>query len=432
MGDGKLTAAIIIVVIVIVILLLVVFRASYAQSPSDYGEWSPFNTTLCLNEGQGCSVEGTSQRYRTCTPNATTGFGCIDTSGVHTFKPEVEDVPCNVVCFTSVWENVNTTSCSVFDDVQGTILGASQVCRNPDQFTLIKATRECVVQDSTGTNACVKSNGSLASVGEQETLLIPCSTLPDCFEGEWGPCPPSGITVSEDCGAPSGDCGRLILDSNSAKCFQDIGGNQVEVSSSNCYPPDDPGPCDRQCFNFPCTTYPAGYANISDLISDGSDSVFVELYDSVSGDYLCADWVLTQQADAIAQQDILGTSDVDTSFQAAGDHMRFRIIPSQLYAADGAFYLLAHLPYSGQTGIAFWNATKITVKEFDLPGVLGETLDDVLPAEELFNFVGGSAPYILNQYVPGPTLTDLFCSGVGCINATLCTEPWNNVDDVCV
>ena len=437
MAKGTLTALIVIVIIVIAIVLMVLLRSSYAQPTSDFGTWSTFDTTLCLNENQGCGVAGTSQRFRTCTPNERTGNGCINLAGVHTFKKEVEDVECSVVCFTSQWDNITSVPCSVYDDAQGTMLAPSQTCRNPDQFTLRKITRECVSKDNTGTNACVKNDGSIAAVGEVETLLIPCNDIDDCFQGEWGICPPPGVTVSEDCGGTAAQCGVILADSADAPCFQEIGGEQVSVDPINCFPPDDPGPCPRQCFNFPCASYPTGYSNIADLLSDGSMNVFVELWDDTSGDYICADWAAGQEADSISQVPILGTTPtpgyLDVAIINGGTPVRFRIIPSQANAANGAFYLAAHVPNSGELGIVTWTGSVLRIIEFDLPGAIGDSLDDV-PGLDLFQFTEASDPWILNHYVPGmtPTVTDIYCSGTPCLNATLCTEPWANVDDVCV
>lgn len=434
MTKGTFTALIAITVIVIAIVLMVILRSSYAQPRSDFGTWSDYDTTVCLNEGQGCNVKGVSQRYRTCTPNATTGYGCITDAGLHTFKPEITEVECNVVCYTSVWDDVNTAPCKVYDDLAGTTVSGTQTCRNPDQYTYVKSTRVCVPLDSTGTNACIKSNGSLAAIGETETVTTNCSSIPDCYLGQWGACPILPA-IGEDCGGSASECGVLVADQVPAVCYQTIAGEQIPVASSNCYPPDDPGPCPRECFNFPCATYPVGYSNIASLLSDNSESVFVELYESASGDYLCADWAsVAQRNDAIANVDVLGSGEVDIDIIPAGDRIRFRIVPSQLHAADGACYLLAHLPFSGQQGIVGWDGAKLFVSALTIGGNVGDSLDDITPQLDLFQFTEASEPWILNHYTPGmpATVVDLYCSALPCLKATLCTEPWANVDDTCI
>lgn len=130
MARGNGIAIVVILIIVIIILLVWVFRGIYERSTADFGTWNEFQTTLCLNEGQDCTVEGTSQRFRTCNPNPRTGYGCIDTNGVHTYKPETIDVSCNTLCFTSVFEVTVADPCSVYLDEAGTTLATNQTCRN--------------------------------------------------------------------------------------------------------------------------------------------------------------------------------------------------------------------------------------------------------------------------------------------------------------
>ena len=440
MAKGTLVVMIIIITILVIVTLLILLRSEYNRPASDFGTWSAFNTTLCLNSNQGCDVSGTSQRYRTCTPNARTGYGCIDSNGKHTFKPEIVDVDCDIVCYTSVWDNFVNEPCTVFDDLAGTTTSTNQNCRNPDQFTYSKITRECVAQDSTGTNGCVKSNGSLASIGETETVLIPCDDIDDCFQGEWGSCPPSTITVSADCGGNASECGVLLQDQFDAPCFQTINGNLVQVNSSNCFPPDDPGPCSRQCFNFPCAAYPTGYSNISDFLSDGSTNVFIRFFNQ-NGDYVCADWASpAQEQAAVNQQPVIGDASLpgggqlDVAIMNSGDEMRFQIIPSQTYNTDGAFYLIAHVPFSGQQGICSWTGSNIRVVEFGLPGTLGQSLDDI-PGLDLFRMIGPSGgPWNLVHWVPGapPTETQIYCNNSNCLNADVCTQPWENINDLCM
>ena len=84
-----------------------------------------------------------------------------------------------------------------------------------------------------------------------------------------------------------------------------------------------------------------------------------------------------------------------------------KIIPSQAEVPNGAFYILAYLPYSGQEGIVEWDGAKLIIKERPALGI-GDTFDDVLPDEDLFVLTGASAPYTLNTYVlPIPTITPI-------------------------
>jgi hypothetical protein len=255
---------IIVVVLVIVVIIVVVFllRNLYSRNTSDFGTWSDFSQTICLNENQGCQVPGKSTKVRYCTPNSRTGFGCIDSNEVHTFKPEKIEVSCTPACYSSTWTPNQETSCTVFDDQEGTMFSTNQNCKNPPQFTYETQTRVCATFDNTGPNACVKSDGTLASVGESETILFPCETVPNCFPGTWIACPPSNLALNENCGATAGDCGRVVMSSQAAACVVD----GIETNPTNCYAPDNPGPCARWCFNYPCDSWPAGFANITNYL----------------------------------------------------------------------------------------------------------------------------------------------------------------------
>lgn len=279
--------AIIVVIVIAIILILVLALNSTFRDESSFGTWSPFQTTTCLNEGQPCTVEGVAQRFRVCTPNPTTGKGCLDSNGKQTFQNEVIRVPCTPICFTSVWSDITETPCSVYSDVEGTTLAVDQSCfnNNPQEFTYEKLTRTCVARDLEGTNGCVKQDGSLAVLGEVETILTSCETIPPCFTAEWVPC---GATVQlqAQCDATAANCGRVIADSVQAECQEIIDGVPTVVPISNCNPNDNPGPCPADCFNFPCLTWPAvGYGNIA-----GFQNFYLEFFNTISGDYLEHDY----------------------------------------------------------------------------------------------------------------------------------------------
>lgn len=302
MARGNGLAVVVVIVIVVAILLIVLFRQQFERSPSDFGTWNEFQTTLCLNDGQGCTVPGTSQRFRTCNPNTVTGNGCITMDGRHTFLPETINVPCTPICFESVWDDDITTPCTVYDDQAGTIVSANQTCRNnnPDQYTYTKVSRTCVSADASGANGCVKQDGTLAVIGESESISLPCSTIPECFPLTWQPCGPTGL-ATDNCGGPASDCGRLIPSTTPALCLEETSPGVFVDNPSLCNPLDDPGPCNINCFNYPCTTYPAGYGAFISLFGP-----FVEFFDIMSGNYIEHDLAL--YTFAIAPNGVLTTS----------------------------------------------------------------------------------------------------------------------------
>ncbi len=434
-SKGTRTAIILVIIILIAVLLVVLLRSLYITPASSYGTWSDYATTFCLNEGQGCSSQGVQKKYRTCKPNPNTGYGCLDSSGNQNFGTEYTNQTCNTVCYSSIWTDTSTTGCVVFDDSAGTIIAGNQTCRNPNQFNYQKIVRECVANDPSGSNACVKADGStLANVGDIETVLIPCTTVTDCFQGQWQPCG-SNFEV-KDCGGGATDCGRVIPDTVPAKCIKNIAGVPTEVSSTECYPPDDPGPCPAKCFNFPCIAYPPNYSNISSFISDNSQDVFVEIQDSTSLDKIEANYTPAQATAAANNQDVFQFSPgyVATQFANTGATIRFRIIPSQAEAANGGFYLVAALPGNGQIGTVRYSTLNMRLEVIPQvsPANLGETLDDVMPRPDLFS-ITGTGPYKLNLYtLPGPILIDLFCTGPPpCLNLIACNCPCGTCSGIC-
>jgi hypothetical protein len=251
---------ILVVVVIIVVAILVVFftRSAYSRNNGNFGTWSAYNQSVCLNEGQGCLVAGTASQYRTCTPNTTTGYGCIDSSGNQTFLPESTSVACTPSCYSSTWQAETITPCTLYSDAAGTIVAGSQTCSVSGQFAYTEETQTCKAFDATGPSACVYPDGSQAAVGDTQTILSPCYTIPPCYPGTWVPCQTTGF-FSENCGGTSTQCGELIAATVPASCI--VG--STTVANSQCDPASDPGPCNGNCFNFPCTTYPAGFASIA-------------------------------------------------------------------------------------------------------------------------------------------------------------------------
>ncbi|MFS8160394.1 MAG: hypothetical protein ACMG6E_09365, partial [Candidatus Roizmanbacteria bacterium] len=431
--------------------------------------------------------------------------------GKQTFQPEQTEVTCTPLCRTAIWSDDTITPCTVYDDQSGTMVSGTQTCRNnnPNQYTYTKVQRTCVIKDTSGTNACIKNDGSVANIGDTENVLFPCASVPDCYLGHWSPCPPS-ITVSDNCGGSASDCGRVIPDTSNATCLIESspGVFTVDVGATSCNPADDPGPCNRSCFNYPCTTYPTGYADFIALFGP-----FVEFYEDVTNKYLEPDFATVsypinpngvsttigsnivsilsaghpfldgQQVDlagltatggisalilnqtyivanvtpisfqvqvsfnatstalgggvtgtagydqgarAMAPSPVFTSSgEVKTKFAttSALDRIRWRLIPSQNEAATEGFYLIGHLPYNAELGIADWNGSVITLNIAPNLSV-GQTYDDV-PGLQLFTLVGAGPAYRLDVYAPGPIVgPEVYVCGVTpCIRANNFTEP---------
>jgi hypothetical protein len=89
--------------------------------------------------------------------------------------------------------------------------------------------------------------------------------------------------------------------------------------------------------------------------------------------------------------------------------------------SNGAFYMLCHLPYNGQTGLVGWDGANLVVGLLPNIGV-GDTFDDAIPRPDMFTFSEASSPFALNSYeLPGPVVTDLFCVGPGgCLTFSTC------------
>jgi hypothetical protein len=512
---GLLQTIILVVVVIVVIVTVYLLRSLYERNLADFGTWSDFQTTICDNGAQGCTVAGISHKYRTCTPNARTGYGCIDSKGKHTYKDEKLEVKCNPPCYSAIWSGEQTSACEVYDDLAHTTLASNQTCKNPPQFTYQRNFKTCIPFDSEGPVACVRIDGNLANVGDTEEFFRTCDTIPDCYPGTWQPCPSPVSVVNEYCGGTVAQCGEVIPTTTSGVCAI----NDVPVASSNCYPPDNPGPCPRTCFNYPCdATWPAGFTNVN-----GQLGGFVEVFESVNG--LVPDWLhvviacganpiatnnasanivittptphgipvgefvaitgvagtvngiaatkingfrqvtavtsttLTFVADGPAtstgvgggttvqlEQDPQGAAqaqqDVYNSFgpvtlkfapSVAGERVRIRIVPSQAEVPSGAFYMLCHLPYNGQTGIVSWNGSALVVDKVPIL-TLGQTLDDVVPRPDLFKFTETTEPQFLHLYtLPGPVLTPLFCAGPGgCLTFSTCDGVVYDVLETCV
>lgn len=505
---------IIILVVVILVIIVVVFllRNLYIRNASDFGTWSDFSQTLCLNNNQGCQVSGTSQRVRYCTPNSRTGYGCIDSNGNQTFKPERIDTPCTPSCYSSVWSSSQPTACTVFDDQEATMFASNQTCRNPPQFAFETQTRVCQAFDNSGPSACLKSDGTVAAVGDSETIIFPCDTIPNCFQGTWVPCPPTELALNDNCGATVNDCGRVVMSSQAATCVID----GLEVPPTNCYAPDNPGPCARWCFNYPCDTWPNGFGNITDYLGK-----YLEIFNGVNAIEPVWDHILincaanpvgttasqasvkittplphgipagesvvvagvtgpvggipateinglrmiaaatpttitiltttaatattsgggssvTLEQDpetaAVNKLDVIGLfGPVATTLanNGAGTRVRFRVIPSQAEVANGAFYLVASLPFNGQVGLVSWNGSAFVIGPLPVLN-LGQTFDDYVPRPDMFVFTEPSEPQRLQSYtLPGPVLTDLFCGVTPCITTRQCTENISSLTDVC-
>tara|TARA_R110001632_G_scaffold148910_1_gene266152 strand:+ start:97 stop:1647 length:1551 start_codon:yes stop_codon:yes gene_type:complete len=283
MTSRGLVQTIILIIVIIAIVLIVYFgRSLYERDNTKFGTWSEFSQSICLNENEVCTVSGKSERRRVCTPNTTTGFGCIDTSGNQTFRPEIVQVDCSPTCYSSIWSENQNEICKVYDDINGTTVASNQSCVNPDQYRYTKVFRTCVAKDGEGSNACIRQNGSVANVGEIDEFLETCETMPECFPGTWQNCTSLSLNnITEQCSLVDTDCGRNVATTTTANCLY----NGNIVSTSLCFPPDDPGPCPATCFSYPCDgAWPAGFSNISSYLG-----LYLEIFDGVNA--LEPDWV---------------------------------------------------------------------------------------------------------------------------------------------
>jgi hypothetical protein len=287
-------------------------------------------------------------------------------------------------------------------------LATNQSCFNTGQFTFTETQRQCVTFDSSGSNSCIKPDGSTAAVNEIDSVTTPCSTIPNCFSGTWKACVDETANV-QDCGAPASGCGTVVPANTGTTsiCQELISGVLTTVPNSNCDPSLQPPDCTANtCFNFPCIAYIAGYSNISSILSSSDTTVYFELMDNTSMFICQANYTVSQSAAANTPSDVLGSGPVTTVFSAynAGDilDLRFNVIPSPANAATGGFYLFATLPGNAQVGIVSWDATNLwlVVNELALPSTLGQSLDDVLPQPQLFA-ITGTSPYVLNTQTGG-------------------------------
>jgi len=269
---GLVQVLVIVVIIVVAILVIFFTRSAYSRNTNNFGTWSAYDQSVCLNDGQGCLVAGTATQFRTCTPNTTTGYGCLDSNGNQTFLPESTTVTCTPSCYSSTWQTGTTTGCTVYNDAAGTMVASSQTCSLPGQYAFTEEIQTCKTFDATGPSACVYPDGSQAAVGDTQTVISPCYTIPSCYPGTWVPCQSAGV-VSENCGGTATQCGELIVATVPATCT--IG--SASVATSNCDPSTNPGPCTGNCFNYPCTTYPAGFANDAPYFG-----YFMEIFDGVN------------------------------------------------------------------------------------------------------------------------------------------------------
>lgn len=512
---GLIQTIILIIVIIVVIVVVYFGRSLYERDGTKFGTWSEFSQSVCLNDNQVCTVAGTSQRSRVCTPNPTTGFGCIDTKGNQTFRPEIIEDTCTPTCYSSIWSTTQSDTCKVYETADGSTVATNQACSNPDQFRLQRVFRECVTKDTEGSSACIRQDGSIANVGDTEEFFETCDTIPECYPGEWEACPSVSLNnISQQCSLVDTDCGRLVSATTSARCFF----NGDPVSTAFCFPPDNPGPCPATCFSYPCDgAYPAGFTDIAQFlgtyieISDGTnfiepDWVFVNVtcdpdpidttnasnvvvintpaaHPFAIGQRVVISGVPGPDLNGIPVDEINGTREIVaitatsitintltnanatssgggatveltqdpegsanlqleviesygpilTTFANTGidQRVRFQIVPSQAEVANGAFYLIAYIPISGQLGIVHLNGGNIEIRPTPVLA-LGETFDDIIPQPDLFKITETSAPYTLNHYTnPGPTLTPLFC-GATCITLSGCPNLVYTVGEVCI
>lgn len=425
MAKGTFTAIFTIVIIVIILILLFIFRGSYTRDTSKFGTWNTAYTTVCDNGGHGCTTSGTQSSIQTCTPNPKTNYGCIGSDGKITYDPMITKSTCNPTCYSSIWQDLTNTPCQVYLDPNGNTLAGNQSCYNTGQFTLTKEQRQCVAFDASGSNACIRTDGSTAAVNEIDSITTPCGTIPPCFPGTWKACTDNTLNV-QDCGGTAAQCGTVIPANSGTTsiCQELVGGVLMTVPDSNCDPSAKPPDCTNDlCFNFPCAAYPSGYSNISNLLSSSDTTVYFELMDNTSLKICQVNYTATQVSEANAPSNILVPSPicppippgdnvcptptggpVTTIFDnVANRNLRFNIIPSPANHGTGGFYLFATLPGNTQIGIVSWDSTNmwLVVSELNLPTTSGNSLDDLVPQPQLFAVTGTSTPYVLNTQTGG-------------------------------
>jgi len=286
--NGTKAAIIIVVTIIILIILAIILQSVYRVPTSEFGTWSPIVTTTCLNGGQSCTIAGTATQYQVCTPNPTTGFGCLDNNGNQTFLNMSSTITCNPTCYAAIWGSFIDTVCQVYTDNTATTLAPNQTCVNndPEEFSFTTTSRTCEPFDVTGTNACIKLDGSIAPIGYTESTAINCADIPPCYTGTWLPCTTN--TITQNCGGTATECGEVIPSTEPQQCQALVGGVPTIVPSSNCNPLQQGPDCAINCFNSPCTTWPAGYSNITAL-----QGMYVEFTNSITGKFLEASYTQT-------------------------------------------------------------------------------------------------------------------------------------------
>lgn len=282
---GTKPALIIVIIILVLIIFAIILQSVYKTPTSQFGTWSPIISTTCLNNGQSCTIKGTATQYQVCTPNPTTGFGCLDDNGNQTFLNKSTTISCNPTCYLALWSNITSTPCQVYTDETATTLAPNQTCvnNNPETFSFSKTSRTCTPFDVTGTNACIKLDGSVAPIGFTELTNVQCSEIPPCYTGTWLPCTANSETGN--CSMVAANCGRVVTTTESKQCQAIVNGVPTIVDPSNCNPLDQGSACTIGCFNLPCGTWPAGYSNITAL-----QGMYIEFKNTITGNTLQADY----------------------------------------------------------------------------------------------------------------------------------------------
>jgi hypothetical protein len=172
-----LVLAIIIGILIAIIVLVVLFRDVFVDTET-FGTYSPGLISSCP---VACGQTGTTTQIQVCVPNPTTGKGCL-VDGVQTFHPITTQISCNNPCPSSVWETISTTPCLTY--LFGPEPGESRIveCMSGATTNLSTITRKCIVgSNSGGPNHCVLTDGTLAILGQEEVVDMPCTgSTPVC------------------------------------------------------------------------------------------------------------------------------------------------------------------------------------------------------------------------------------------------------------
>jgi hypothetical protein len=183
-------------ILILIIILIVVFLTrstisksgsyltkltSTEQSTEGYGTYNVVDTSPCLTADGKCN-NGIKRITEYCTPNPTTGRGCIDSNGEQTFAPRVTTINCLPNCRKTIFKEVTNTFLNTCRYEAPNDSG-SVLCIPPTANTFNYRIFSCVNNDSKGDNACsytCGSDGRNKANQSVETVSTSPSYIPAC------------------------------------------------------------------------------------------------------------------------------------------------------------------------------------------------------------------------------------------------------------